>query len=279
MRIIQCFNWNINDINCKEIAEKGFNAIQITPLQPTKDDNSSNWWMCYQPIDFSIGNRFGSKHDLINLCNKAKIYNIKIIADVVLNHVASDDYGNIIPHSKVNNNLLKYLKSSNRICDWSNRWEVINHSIGLPGLRLDNYELQDIIINFLNEYIECGIEGFRFDAAKNISLPEEDNNQFWNRVLNSLKNKELLFNYAEVIFSDKNLIDSYCKYINVLTNSFGSDKNKLIVFVESHDTYLEFGYTKHIPSDILIKEYKLLCKEFPNTLYYARPWDNTWKYI
>ena len=33
--------------------------------------------------------------------------------------------------------------------------------------------LQDIIIDFLNDVIECGADGLRFDAAKHIELPED----------------------------------------------------------------------------------------------------------
>ena len=110
--------------------------------------------------------------------------------------------------------------------------------MGLPGLRTDNYDLQDKIIDFLNKLIDCGADGFRFDAAKNIALPSENNCNFWIRVLGELKKKDL-FNYAEVIFTPKNLIDEYCKYINVLTDSIGSDKSKLVTFVESHDSYLD----------------------------------------
>lgn len=276
MRILHLFQWNLNDINIEKVAEQNFDCIQITPLQPLKE-NSDLWWMTYQPVALKIGNMYGSKEDLISLCKKAKEHNIKIIADVILNHVAGANDGSIKPHEKVDKELLKYLKNPNRIYNWENRWEVIHYSIGLPGLRLDNYNLQDMVIDFLNEYIDCGVEGFRFDAAKNISLPEEDGNNFWIRVLNNLNNKESLFNYAEVIFSPKDLIDKYCKYINVLTDGFCTDKSKLVTFVESHDTYFEFKYTKNMTNEMILKEYSILINNFENTLFYSRPYDDFWE--
>ena len=80
-------------------------------------------------------------------------------------------------------------------------------------------------------------------------------------------------------FSPKNLIDEYCKYINVLTDSIGSDKSKLVTFVESHDSYLDdtIGYTRNMTDDMLTNEYRILCKNYPNTLFYARPFNNLWK--
>lgn len=281
-RILHLFEWNLKDITkvLKEVSEQGFNSIQISPIQPLKE-SLSKWWLLYQPIGFSIGNELGSKEDLIELCSKAKEYNIRIIADVVCNHTANGEYwdnGLLRPHEKVDKKLVnnpKFWKEKKYIWNWDDRHEVISYCMGLPGLRLDNYDLQDIIIEFLNELIDCNVGGFRFDSGKTIALPEEGSN-FWIRVLDNLKRKEL-FNYAEVIFSSKELIDKYSKYINVITDSFGSDKNKLVTFVESHDSYYEFKYTKDMTDEMLIREYGVLTQNFQNTLFYSRPWSKLWK--
>lgn len=47
MRILSMFDCNLNSIkdNLKDVKNQGFNAIQISPLQRTKDDNSKEWWM------------------------------------------------------------------------------------------------------------------------------------------------------------------------------------------------------------------------------------------
>ena len=148
--------------------------------------------------------------------------------------------------------------------------------MGLPGLNTSNHDLQDIIIKFLNELIECGVRGFRFDAAKHIGLPEEGCD-FFIRVLNNLNNKKELFNYAEVIFSDKFIIDNYAKYIKVLTDSYGSNKDTLVTFIESHDTYYEFKYTTKMTDEMIAHEYDILTNNFNNTLYFARPFDDFWK--
>lgn len=56
--------------------------------------------------------------------------------------------------------------------------------MGLPGLNLANHELQNMIIVFLNELVDCGVMGFQFDAAKSIVLPQE-RNDFWIRVIHN----------------------------------------------------------------------------------------------
>ena len=39
-----------------EIRNQGFDAIQINPIQPLKENERYPWWLSYQPIDFKIGN-------------------------------------------------------------------------------------------------------------------------------------------------------------------------------------------------------------------------------
>lgn len=280
MRILQLFNWCLADIIpiVRIVAEQKFDAIQINTIQPLKENNYEPWWISYQPCGFRIGNQYGSKEELINLCNEAEKYNIIIIPDVVCNHAAGKNDGSLYPHEKVDNILVNnkhFWKEPKNIYNWQNRYEVINYCLGLPSFNLCNYDLQDIIINFLNELIDCGVKGFRFDAAKNIALPNEGSD-FWPRVLGNLKFKDL-FCYAEVILTDKNIINEYCNYLKVLTDSRECDKNNIVSFCESHDTYLEFGYTKEKSSCQINEEYCTLANEYPNTLYYARPYDNAWK--
>lgn len=273
MKIIHLFNYRLKDIDIKKVKEQGFEAIQISPIQPCKE--GEEWWKLYQPYDFAIGNKIGTKQDLIDLCNRAE--GIKIIVDVVLNHVAGKDDGTVEPHENVNRRFLKdgYLKENNCINNWNNRWEVTHKSIGLPTLNTYNYDIQLIAIDFLNELIDCGVGGFRFDSAKNIALPEEDCS-FWVNVLNGLKRKNL-FNYAEVINSTTQLIEAYQKHINVLTDGSSWDKEKLVVFPFSHDTDLTFGYTKNMSDSMCIAEYKVLAELFPHTIFYARQFNMCWQ--
>lgn len=280
MRILHLFNWNLNDINSNldRIYEQGFEAIQINPIQPLKEEGNVQWWMSYQPCGFRIGNQYGSKDDLIQLCNNASEYDIKIIADVILNHMAGKNDGSLYPHEKVDEKLKSnpaFWKKFENVSNWQDRKEVISKCMGLPGLDICNHELQDMIIKFLNELIDCGIGGFRFDAAKSMGLPDEGCD-FWPRIIYCLK-KYGLFLYGEVIFENRELIDRYCRYFNVLSNCCGSDESSIVTFVESHDTYYDFGYTKNIPSYSIASDYANLTNHFDNTLFFARPYDDTWE--
>lgn len=275
---VHLLQWDLKSIipQLKRIKDCNYNYIQISPIQPCKYENNE-WWKLFQPYSYSIGNCLGNKEDLISLCKEAKQYNIKIIVDVVLNHMASSEDGQLKPHEKVDKRLVsncELWRPCKPIDNWDDRMQVITRCDGLPTLRLERYDIQSLIIKFLNEVIDCGVEGLRFDSGKSIALPEENSN-FWIKVLDSLHNKENLFNFAEVIFADKELLDKYNKYINVVTNSWSSNKNRMVAYTESHDSYLGIGWTRKMTDEMLIKEWEVLMQNREwNTLFYARPWSD-----
>lgn len=281
MRVLHLLSWKLNNIIpiLDDVKNSGFDAIQINPIQPLKDEYSNEWWMSYQPIDFKIGNRYGNKNDLINLCNEASRKDIIIIADIVCNHMAGKDDGSLNPHDKVASYLKNnqhFWKIKENINNWDNRYQVTNHCMGLPGLNLNQVDLQHIIFEFLFELINCGVKGFRFDAAKSIALPNEGCS-FWNNIKDLFSGMNLI-KYGEVLFSDPNLIYEYINYISVLTENCNLNGDKIFNFIESHDSYLHFAYTKNLHSYEINNCYKDLSYKSNNTLYYARPFDNnSWK--
>jgi hypothetical protein len=69
----------------------------------------------------------------------------------------------------------------------------------------------------------------------------------------------------------------YSKYMKVLTTSNLCDKNAIVKFVESHDSYYGLGWTKYVSPQEINNRYYCLSNEYPNTIYFARPFDNSWK--
>ena len=115
LAIFHAFNMSFNDINnkLKEIKNFGFTHIQVSPIQEcrtqwgdlllnkktrevnrAKDagyDYKSNipWFFAYQPKSLKIGNMYGTKEEFKNLVINAHAEGIKIIVDVVINHIAA----------------------------------------------------------------------------------------------------------------------------------------------------------------------------------------------
>lgn len=283
---IHLFEWHYKDIisQLEKIKESGYSFIQLSPCQRLKDNNSSFWWMQYQTTGFdTIGNKYGSKTDLKKLCNRANELGITVIMDICLNHVCGEIDGSITPYKEVDRRLLdnpQFFKEQKIIQNWKDRYEVINYNCqGLATLRLENHDLQDIIIDYLNKLIDIGISGFRIDSCKQIKLPSEGSD-FFTRVFNNLhKPKSELFIYGEIIFESKELIREYQTYIDVLTNTYdGCKKSKIVTFILSHDSELEFKYTNKMDDNMIINEWRFLLQnnKESNMLFYPRPFSNLW---
>ena len=144
--ILHLFQYRLLDIIpfLDKIKEQGFTHIQISPIQKVKEDNGP-WWMLYQSCGLEIGNKqIGTKEDLQKLCIEAHKRGLRIICDVILNHIAGDNYGNLIPCESADKLLTSnkyFFKEQKVINNWDDRKEVISYCCkGLPTLRLDNFE-------------------------------------------------------------------------------------------------------------------------------------------
>ena len=101
--ILHAFCWGYSEIeqNLEAIAAAGYSAIQTSPVQDPKDyslslDVAGQWWKLYQPVSFNISDNswLGTKAELKSLCTAAEKYGIKIIVDVVSNHLGAVTDGN-----------------------------------------------------------------------------------------------------------------------------------------------------------------------------------------
>ncbi len=279
MRTIQLLNWNLRSIEkiLPEIKAQNFDSIQINPMQPFKEEDEFHWYLSYQPLGFRVGNMFGTKEDLTSLCKKANDYGIGIIVDVICNHMANQS-GELclVPHEKVDEELrarADFWKKQVMLKDGDDRFDATHGLIGLPGLDLRNKDLQKIIFRYLNELKECGVRGFRFDAAKHIGLPNDGVDFF------ELVRKYLIANgltaYGEFLGGDEGWRNEFSEIIPLLSGFRCSvnDTRKFMTFFESHDTFLnDDGHqTRYISTKHIIDVYSLLAMNYGNTLFYARP--------
>ena len=89
--ILHCFNWPIKTVteNLQSIAEAGYGAVQLSPLQRADVKSNWHWYDLYCPADISLkeSSALGTKADLKDLCAKAETFGIKVIVDVVANHI------------------------------------------------------------------------------------------------------------------------------------------------------------------------------------------------
>ena len=208
--------------------------------------------------------------------------------DIIITHYANtNQYGSLNIHKNVNFNLRNnpFIWRGRKLIDFNNRWSITHHCNGLPSIRMDNYEYQELVFNFMNELIDCGVDGFRIDSCKMVQLPCEfnENNLFFENLNSGLKKKSILI--GELIFENKDLIKAYNDYgIMNLTEINGDawnyNQDMYIPFVESHDSYFDkkIGFSSKWKSDVVVKKYKNECLKHKNSMFFARPFDNSWIY-
>ena len=270
-KILHLLHWRLSAIIpiVPKIKEQGFNAIQISPMQGQKND-SNKWYELYQPTNLKIGNcQIGSYEDLQVLCAKCHEFGIKVIADVVLRHVASDEQDSLKPHKNVDPDLLKYLAEPINCDNYNDRWQCTHRCTNLPMLNYDDPDLQLKYIDLLNDYVSAGVDGFRLDQLKHYALPDEGSN-----IMSLFRYYNF---YGEAINCDKWTLDRYAEWMGVLTEGRPTDTSKLIAKCESHDDYLTFKSTCRMDGDTRLREWDILInKNRFSSIFYARPFDNLW---
>ena len=296
--ILHAWCWSFNSIkeNLKDIAEAGFTTVQTSPANEClRGDNGGmciwnesgggKWEYHYQPTDWKIGNyQLGTRDDFIDLCNEADKYGVKIIVDVLPNHTTTvrGAVSQELKNAAGGEDLLYHWEGFNSISQWENRFYCTNGAVlGLPDVCTENPGFQKYYLNYLNDLIDCGVDGFRYDTAKHIGLPDDPQdglpkskgwkNNFWPVALGqesvdgvSLHNKDKMFIYGEVLQSSGSRDGAYGQIMNLTASGYGytlrdaigaknfsknnlmnwgnaAGASKLVTWVESHDTYCNKG--------------------------------------
>ena len=268
------FQWGLGSIipMIPTVKEQGFDAIQISPIQGTKD-SGMEWWKLYQPINLKIGNtQIGTKEQLRELCAVANQYGIKIIVDVVLRHVAGDPQNPLAPHKNVDPELLPYLCKEQIPCNnYNDRWQCTHRCTGMPMLDYENTEYIVKVLFFLDELEDCGVWGFRLDQLKHYELPSEGKGGIFIKMLTMYKF------YGECFFCDQWVLDEYSRYMKVLTDGRPSNISRLVAKFETHDDFLEFKATNRMTDHMRLVEWDVLVNQCGyDSLYYARPFEDLW---
>jgi len=241
--ILHCWCWNFEEITDKipEIAAAGFSSIQTSPIcEVYVGENGGleivgqgKWYYHYQPTDYVIGNyQLGTEEEFIAMCNKAHEYGIKVIVDSVLNHTTAT-YSAISDNIKNIEGGAFHRMGDERASDenWSetDRYEETQYDLsGLYELNTQNKNVQNYILTFLKKCVTDGADGFRYDAAKLIELPDDDahsshdisfQSDFWPTILQNGSS----FQYGEVLQEGGNHLYRNNGYYNKTTQAKSSD--------------------------------------------------------
>lgn len=327
--ILHAFNWSYNSIkdSLPAIAAAGYSTVQTSPVQQAKDyclsnDVTGQWWKLYQPVSMAIAQKtwLGSKDDLKSLCAEAEKYGIKVICDIVSNHMGNeteDDQNSVSTQVQTYQpdfytNKSSYFRSNYLSPNDSNLQSIVQgHVSACPDLNTGNTSVQNAVIGLLKDCIDCGVDGFRFDAAKHIETPDDGtySSNYWPNVAGAAKTYytqktgKNLFIYGEVLNTPGSgrSYDSYTKYINVTDNRTGDavtanvtngnasaaasssyksgmNPSNAVLWAESHDTFegtagsAGIANTASVTDENIVKSWAIVgSRKDATALYFARP--------
>jgi alpha-amylase len=148
-----------------ELAHQGYSHVQVAPAQ--KSNPSPDWWARYQPVDYGVIEGRGSENELRRLVSHAHSCGLKVVADLVFNHMADVpefrdldfpgiDEANFHPRCGID------YRDGNRTTE-------IDCWLGtLPDLDQSKSAVQSAHEAHIRKLLDLGVDGFRFDAAKHM---------------------------------------------------------------------------------------------------------------
>ena len=319
--ILQCFSWDFNTIkeSMADIAASGYTALQTSPINACLEGEDGGmqlygdgkWYYHYQPTDFKIGNyQLGTRDEFKAMCDEAEKYGIKVIVDVIANHTTPTTSAisqELIDAGGGSFDTLYHKNNAHDLNDFSSRLACTTYKMGgLPDINTERTSFQDYFIAYLNDCIACGADGFRYDTAKHIGLPDdpkEDDgftNNFWQRVTTEVNNAENLFMYGEVLQGNNERIGDYIETIGHATAStygskirssitnntlskgtvsdywLGNAPLNMVTWVESHDNYINDGNWYNMTKEQVILGWAIITARKDGTpLFFDRPYNSS----
>jgi alpha-amylase len=282
--IFHAFNQNYSDIKnfvCK-LADQGYSHVQISPAQksnPGPFATPTGWSQRYQPVDYSVIEGLGTEGDLKSLIKEAHQCNIKVIADVVFNHMADLDNGENFenltkfpglsqddfltvasnPGQRPCKDTDSKVPNKNGYGDGNRDSELNCWLASLPDLKFTP-NVKRIQKAHLKKLLDLGIDGFRFDASKH--MPTNVQKEYIDFI--DTESKGNTWNYLEVIEDNDTKAEDY-NWIAAVTDfllynsmkgafSFGGDLRSLpsnavndsrsVTFGRNHDSVAEIRKAK-----------------------------------
>lgn len=288
--ILHCFDWTMADVKAElpNIAAAGFGSVQLSPLQRADVRTGSPWHDLYRPYDLAFKGGLGSEQDLKDLCSEAAKYGIKIIVDVVANHV--DKTAGYHDTWWDSNGRVRWQGGIN----YGDRNSITHGQLGDYGdINSEDSEVQNRAKAYIQKLHDCGVKGIRWDAAKHIGLPSEGC-QFWPAVTSVPG----MYHYGEILDAagpNKGIIKEYCNYMSVTDNQYcnyaarenggipggyagdhvvnqGCADTKMVYWAESHDTYSNDDWSKDRDQSVIDRAYAAYaCRNGATALYFSRP--------
>ena len=216
----------LNDGDPQSGLSLGVEGIWLTPIF------SSPTYHKYDVTDFyTVDPAFGTEDDLKELISLCHARDVKLILDLPINHTGTQCrwFKNFLnahtmhnPDNAYYNFYVWYAADDTRPAgrhfvrsQQGGLYYEANFSDSMPEMNFDDPFVRETLLNVARHYLDLGVDGFRFDAAKYIYLGDNANSAaFWDWYIGELKQqKPDLYTVAEVWDGD-GVIDQYIPFTN-----------------------------------------------------------------
>ncbi len=212
---------------------------------------------------YQVDPKFGTEEDLKELINICHERNVKVILDLVINHTGfNNKWFSAFRGAHINGDksdpyydfYVYYTdgetpptgRTFSKLQGTKDFYEC-NFSESMPELNYDNDEVRQAVLDVAKYYLDLGVDGFRFDAAKYIYYGDNTASaEFWKWYIGELKTiKPDIYTVAEVWDSD-GVTDCYYPALNcfdfttsqtsglIAQTAQAGDVNKYTSYVEEY---------------------------------------------
>ena len=206
--IINRFDY-LNDGDPNSGVSLGIEGIWLSPIFVSPSYHKYDTGDYYQ-----VDPKFGTEEDLKELIDLCHQRNVQIILDLVINHTATSHpwFQKFVAAHKNYDSANEYYDFYSWTADptagatWSEipgsngHYYECNFSGSMPELNFNNDAVRQAMVDVAKYYLDLGVDGFRFDAAKYIYYgTTEENTNFWNWYMAQLRSiKPDIYTVAEV---------------------------------------------------------------------------------
>ena len=254
----------LNDGDPNSGKSLGVEGLWLTPIFTSPSYHK------YDVQDYyEIDPAFGTMEDLKELLTICHERNVKVILDMVINHTSLRNkwFSNFVIARRQGLTDDPYYDfyssySEGEAAPAGRTWQKItgsdtyyecNFSGDMPELNFDNEGVRQAVLDVAKFYLDLGVDGFRFDAAKYVYLGDNSTSaSFWNWYIDELKKiKPDVYTVAEVWDAD-GITDAYFPAMNCFNFSVASSGGLLAETANKRDVnrltnYVE-GYLNNVKS-------------------------------
>ena len=252
----------LNDGQADSGKSLGVEGIWLTPVFASPSYHK------YDVTDYySVDPSFGTEEDLEELIAACHGRGIKLILDLPINHTGKDcrwyknflnaqlmqnpeneyyDFYSWLPAEETAPAGRHYMKAN------GGRIQVeANFSDSMPELNFDSPRVREEALKIARHYLDMGVDGFRFDAAKYVYLGDDAKSaEFWSWYIGELKKiRPDVYTVAEV-WDGEGVTDKYAGAVDcfnfstsqaeglIAATAKGGDANKWAAYLETRTARL-----------------------------------------